>query len=711
MNLIAAPPPDEPDPSDLADALEEIHRRQAAGEPVDLAEFRARLGPRYAELDEVLTAEAMLDEALGDELPGPLELPRPFGPYTLVREVGRGGAGVVYEAVERALGRTVALKVLRLSLEDDAQALARFQREASACARVRHDCIVAVHGHGVFEGRACYAMDLVKGAPLSRLISEKRLPPRGELARALAGVADALQALHAAGTVHRDVKPANLLMREDGRLVLADFGLARTPEAATLTRTGAMVGTPAYMSPEQVLGRQDAIDARSDVYGLGAVLYECLAGRVPFLTDAWPQLVSLIVAQRPVPPGVHGHDVPAPLARIALKALEKDPADRYATAAAMADDLRAFAEGREVLGRPVPRLVRAARWARRRWVPLAAAGVVVVGVGAWWTTRPATLTIPWTLPADAQVWIDGQNHGTAPVAVRLGAGRHRVELRREGLEVLVKDVELSPAAEREVLMPPLRPDPGATPRQQLAWLLGLARDARLDTSRIALREASGVRAPPRGSPSVRVLAPRGTVRPQDLGRWWVEVDPEAYRPGGRLELRRGAEVLAQAALNPTEQQTFGRFELGASTLASLTPGTGLTVAFVPSAEAAAGGADEGAPAEQASLTVVAAEAAAEPLLRLEALLPGERGAEWRLLRALALLEADLATAALAELGAAAAERGCPALAGSLVGHCLDRLELSRTWAAEDLEGGEGTGTLPAWLDRISGPPASADRPR
>ncbi len=251
-----------------------------------------------------------------------------IGPYRVVRELGRGGMGVVYEAEDPRLGRRVALKLLPRGVLDP-ELLLRFGREAAALARVEHPNVLPVHGLEETERGPCLVTALIAGEPLDARLARGPLEPAQ--ARALVGaLADALTAVHAADLLHRDLKPSNVLVRADGTPVLLDFGLARELDARTLTQTGTLLGTPAYMAPEQARGVSPRLlDARVDVYGLGALLFACLAGRAPFAGPSPYAVLQQVVEREPAWPA---HS-PPDLVAVGRRALAKEPAERYASAA------------------------------------------------------------------------------------------------------------------------------------------------------------------------------------------------------------------------------------------------------------------------------------------------------------------------------------------------------------------------------------------
>ncbi|HKI37473.1 MAG TPA: protein kinase [Gemmataceae bacterium] len=297
--------------------------------------------------------------------------PSAVGPYTLAEELGRGGMGVVFKAHDGALRRTVAVKLLRPGLAD-AEARARFLREARAAARFHHEHAVAVYAADhTADGLPYLVMEYVAGPTLAGLIrARQRLEPH-EAVAVVVQVADALAAAHAAGLIHRDVKPGNVLLEAAEspagvlRAKLADFGLARDAAPGTaLTREGVLAGTPAYMSPEQVRGGE-ALDGRTDVFSLGVTLYEALTGEPPF--RGAPHLVlQQVLHEAPQPPRRLNDAIPRDLETVCLKALEKDPGRRYPGAAELAADLRRWQRGEPTRARPPGPVGRLARWARRK---------------------------------------------------------------------------------------------------------------------------------------------------------------------------------------------------------------------------------------------------------------------------------------------------------------------------------------------------------
>jgi tetratricopeptide (TPR) repeat protein/tRNA A-37 threonylcarbamoyl transferase component Bud32 len=292
------------------------------------------------------------------------DLPEIAG-YDVQALLGRGGMGVVYKARHRRLNRLVALKMLIAGAHAGPAERARFQGEAEVVARLRHANVVAVYDVGDHDGCPYFTMELLEGGSLAQVLAG--VPqPAGRAAALLIALSEALQVAHKAGIVHRDLKPANILLTADGAPKVADFGLARHFERPPeLTWSGARIGTPSYMPPEQVIGKVGSIGPAADIYALGALLYEMLTGRPPFRGESATDTQRQVVHHEPVSPSRLNTKVPRDLETICLKCLSKEPQRRYASAAALGDDLRRFQEGRPIQARPVSWGERSWRWCRR----------------------------------------------------------------------------------------------------------------------------------------------------------------------------------------------------------------------------------------------------------------------------------------------------------------------------------------------------------
>ena len=293
----------------------------------------------------------------------PVEPGSTIGPFRIEAILGRGGMGVVYRATDTVLGRVVALKVLHAAF--DSESAARFVREIQAAARVQHDHIVQVFSAVESKsGPVHFVMELVEGQTLRQAIATPGGLDARRAAEILAQVADAVAAIHAAGWIHRDIKPANILLAADtGRAKLTDFGLARLTMTPHHTRSGMLIGTPAYMAPEQVRDSTN-VDALADVYGLGATLYEGLTGVEPFRGEL-ELILAQVLADDPIPPHRLNPSVPRDLDTICMKAMSKDPASRYANAAALRDDLRRWLAGEPIVAKPMNAFDRLRRWTKR----------------------------------------------------------------------------------------------------------------------------------------------------------------------------------------------------------------------------------------------------------------------------------------------------------------------------------------------------------
>jgi serine/threonine-protein kinase len=327
---------------------------------------------------------------------------RPVIPgYDILEEVGRGTMGVVYKARHLRLNRLVALKVVLGGAHAHPEDLVRFLGEAEVLARFHHAHLVLIYEAGWHDGHLYLAMELVEGGTLAQQCAAAHRAPR-QAAELVESLARAVQHAHRRGVVHRDLKPSNVLLTKAGRPKLTDFGLAKRLDGGDgLTEAGALLGTPRYMAPEQALC--GAVGPLADVYGLGAILYELLTGRPPFLDDSLLSTLERVVSEPPRAPRRVRPGVPRDLETVCLKCLHKDPADRYASAEALADDLRRFLAGQPVTARPPRAWRRALAWAR--WRPGAAGCFAGAALGM-------LTSLPWGL---------GGGVPAAPLLVALGA--------------------------------------------------------------------------------------------------------------------------------------------------------------------------------------------------------------------------------------------------------------------------------------------------
>jgi serine/threonine protein kinase/tetratricopeptide (TPR) repeat protein len=379
------------DPEGLLDLIyHEMVLREESGDTPALPEYLQRF-PQFSDeirrlfeihqvlehdpLDDSLPTTRMDDPSAAAPVDATIKMPAGMAGYELLGELGRGGMGVVYKARQVGLKRLVALKMILAGAHAGPRELARLRAEAEAAARLHHPNITQIYAIEENEGRPFLSLELVDGVSLNEHISKQSLPP-AQAAALVETVARAMQYAHEHGVIHRDLKPNNILMTADGTPKVTDFGLAKLVDDAVshgagITGPEALLGTPHYMAPEQARGRVKEIGPATDIYSLGAILYELLTGRPPFRGSTILETLDQVRHREPIPPRRVRPVVPRDLDTICLKCLEKTPARRYATAGELADDLRRFLNYEPIRARPASWWQRTAKWARRR--PAAAA--------------------------------------------------------------------------------------------------------------------------------------------------------------------------------------------------------------------------------------------------------------------------------------------------------------------------------------------------
>jgi tetratricopeptide (TPR) repeat protein len=360
--------------------------------PVDATMTNVPVGPHWS--------RATKAQATFDNLVGSLQVGSVLGDrYEILKLLGEGGMGAVYKARDTELDRFVALKVIRPELAGNASILQRFKQELILARKITHRNIIRIFDLGVADGLRFITMEFVEGQDLASRIEERQKYTPEEAVKILRQVCAALEAAHAEGVVHRDLKPQNIMLDASGRVCVMDFGLARSMEATGMTQAGTVMGTPAYMSPEQAKGVP--ADERSDLYSLAIIFYQMLTGEVPFKADTAFASMLLRTQGPPPPPILREPTIPEALNDLILKALAVDPQDRYQSAALMGQDLQDWQEG--VLAKAIvtPPMAMMAESKVKKWISLAVAGAVILMAGGYgidrWLSRPSAPAAPMTV--------------------------------------------------------------------------------------------------------------------------------------------------------------------------------------------------------------------------------------------------------------------------------------------------------------------------
>jgi len=330
--------------------------------------------------------------------PRPMPMLMDFGDYELLEQIGRGGQGVVFRAHQKSLNRTVALKVISLGQWASEAHVKRFRREAEAAARLEHPCIVPIYEVGERDGSCYFSMKFVEGGQLDEVVRREPMPPR-RAAELIAKVARTVHYAHEHGILHRDIKPGNILLDKNGEPHLTDFGLARLVESeSTVTRTLEVLGTPSYMAPEQAVGNKAHLTSATDVYGLGAVLYQLLTGQPPFAGGTTYETIKLLLETEPRQPRFLNPKIDRDLSTICLKCLEKDPARRYPSALALAEDLERWLKHEPIQARRTGIFARGRKWVRRNPTSafLAASLVALAAASGWIVWKSEMIRHPVT---------------------------------------------------------------------------------------------------------------------------------------------------------------------------------------------------------------------------------------------------------------------------------------------------------------------------
>jgi len=450
----------------LDELLVQVVAAEEAGRPIDGESLAAKHPQFAAELREFIANRRRMQQLaapLREAAPGggasnghARGTIRYFGDYELLDEIAAGGMGIVYKARQVSLNRIVAVKMIlkgTLATEDDVK---RFRAEAEAAASLQHPGIVAIHEVGLHEGQHYFSMDYVDGQSLASLPREKPLSAR-QAAEFVREAAVAVHAAHQQGTLHRDLKPSNILIDRQGRVRITDFGLAKQITGnSDLTLTGQILGTPSYMPPEQALSKRSLIGTASDVYSLGAVLYELLAGRPPFRGESPAETLRQVETLDPISPRLLSPTTPRDLETICLKCLDKEPHKRYATAQLLADDLIRFLRGEPIHARRARAWERGLKWVRRH--PTAAGMVLAstvallalvgVAVGQSYNRRLQTLN---NALASAKASLEIKNSQLERAKTSLESSNRKLESASAKLEHALTDAQGERAKARRYL--------------------------------------------------------------------------------------------------------------------------------------------------------------------------------------------------------------------------------------------------------------------
>lgn len=440
-------------PSGITNALEDLKsERQKGSASINLGQFLMRqrvievndfvqmmkeistLGSEKFDIPEGYNIYLKQDQLLIQDKKMPLKV----GDYQILQELGRGGMGIVYRVYHDVLAKEFALKMLLLGDRSTETMIKRFFNEAKAIARLSHSNIIAIHHIGDDHGNPYYTMEFIPGKSLADLIREQKIPLRlaVQITQKLAG---ALHYAHEEKIIHRDIKPQNILMREEKEPVLTDFGLAKdkATEEASLTLSGTALGTPAYMSPEQAKGQVRKIGPLSDVYSLGAVLYEMITGFPPFRAKNQQEMLHRVINEEVVSPRIINNLIPKDVENICLKALEKEPQKRYASALEFQNDLEHYLNNEPVKARPITtinRLFRKAKKHKGTTLTLSLSLFLLLLFSFIYYRLPGDLNIQ-TVPKDAEVFVDGVLFSNKKIQ-NLSPGTHQLTLKKEGYQTL-----------------------------------------------------------------------------------------------------------------------------------------------------------------------------------------------------------------------------------------------------------------------------------